>query len=84
MRTLTQLIIGLTSATFLFALSFEGITGIGASLDSNRALVESRVRLQQTNPDTGAVKEPAVEAGMSALDRFNETVKIERALYLRM
>lgn len=67
------------TSAFLFAFTFEGLLGLGANLDANRALMEERVRVSQTSFD--GVHEAAVEANMSALDSYNETLKIEQKLY---
>ena len=79
MKNITRYIVALSSLSFVFAFVYEGRTNLGANIESNRALMETRVRLSQTS--NGAVSEEAVDANMSALDSYNQTLKAEYALF---
>ena len=79
MSNIARYIIGLSSLSFVFAFMYEGQIGLGANLEANRALLEERVRINQTSY-TG-VNETAVTANMSALDEYNETLKTEYRVY---
>lgn len=66
------------TSAFVFAFLYEGLLGLGANLESNRALLEERVRLSHTTPTaTTEEVELRVDKNMSALDAFNATLKTE-------
>lgn len=67
------------SSAFVFAFTFEGLTGLGANLEANRALMEERVRLGQTS--FGNVSEEAVVRNMAELDKYNATLQTEYKLF---
>lgn len=79
-RHIAAAVLSLASLTPLFIFQYEAITNLGAELETNRAAVESRVRLSQTNSDTGAVNEAAVKANITALDRYKATLDAAKNL----
>lgn len=79
MSTLARYITAAASSAFVFAFTFEGLIGLGANLERNRALMEERVRVSQTSYD--GTNELAVDRNMSALDQYNGTLKAEYKIY---
>lgn len=79
MKTLSSLIKVAASSAFVFAFTFEGLIGLGANLEKNRALMEERVRVSQTA--YGIFNEQAADRNMSALDQYNGTLKAEYKIY---
>lgn len=80
-RSIASYITGLASLSFVFAFMYEGKIGLGQNLETNRALLEARVRNIQTNHDLNETNEKAVEVSMSSYDQYNTTLKTEYKLF---
>lgn len=74
------LIIGLSSLLPILILQYEAKTGLGANIAANRALLEQRIRFNQTNQSNGVTNEPAVKANINALDLYKGALDAAKKL----
>lgn len=86
MKRFASITIGLSqiATAFLFAMHYEGKVNLAKNFAENRALVEGRVQIQNTNSQTKEFDEVGAARNMEIIEtKYVPTVARERELYVK-